>query len=55
MAFTNKEYSSRIRSRERRYHREWALRKWESAMCGSFDFTEVILMFSLSYVYIILY
>lgn len=27
-----------IRSRERRYHREWALRKWESALCGDWDY-----------------
>jgi hypothetical protein len=38
MAFTNKEYRSMKRSREMRYHREWAVRKWKGAFTDDWDY-----------------
>lgn len=38
MAFTNKEYGSIRRSREMRYHREWAVRKWKGAFTDDWDY-----------------
>lgn len=38
MAFTNKEYRAEKRSREMRYHREWAVRKWKGAFTDDWDY-----------------
>jgi hypothetical protein len=38
MAFTNKEYWSMRRSREMRYHREWAVRKWKDSFTDDWDY-----------------
>lgn len=38
MAFTNKEYWSMRRSREMRYHHEWAVRKWKHAFTDDWDY-----------------